>query len=337
LLCSLQSAFSQTDSLQKSDIGYIEGYSDQLNLRLNVNSRVDGFGIKSTPLSFDILPNTDLRTELSLNYRFLSLTVGTSPRFFNTNKDNRQKGETKSKRFNFNMNLPHLMQQVSYTKTKGYYLNNTSDYIPNWNKDSNYIQFPDLHFTSFYGNTAWKLNKNFTFNGLNSQTESQLKSAGTFLPSLTYHYYIINDKTPLTATNSTQKSNNFELLLNAGYYYTFVLGSGFYTSIGASAGGGIIYSRITTRRAATSLISKNNHGIIRMEGMTALGYTSERFFCGGQVLFNEERYNQTKRSNTTRSNTLSWQVFFGIHLNAPGKLKKMVDKLEQKKDKILKR
>lgn len=334
LLSAQQVAYSQSDSLQNKEDVFIKTYNNQLNLRLNVSSRVDGFAIESNPLSFDILPNTELRTNLSANYRFLSISVGFAPRFFSTNTDEKQKGTTKTQSFDINLNFPHLTQQLSYTKTKGYYLNNSIDYIPNWNKDSNYIQFPNLQFNSIYGVTAWKFNKNYSFNALTTQTESQLKSTGTFFPSLVYHYYIIDDKTPLTATNSSQKSNNFELLLNAGYYYTFVLSSGFYTSLGASAGGGLILSRVTTRNTASTFISKNNHGIIRLEGMAALGYTTDRFFWGGQVLFNGERYAQTKNSNITTRSMLSWQLFAGLHLRAPATLKKTMDKLEKKRDKI---
>jgi hypothetical protein len=328
---------AQKDTLDRFYGGRLKSYRDHLNIRLNANSRVDGFSVESNPRPVEIVPNTEVRTELSVNYRFISVSAGVSPRFFNSNRDDLLKGTTRSKRVNINVNMDHLMQQFSYTRTKGYYLQNTADYLPNWNKDSAYIQFPNLQYSGFYGSTGWKWNKYFSFNAITTQTEEQTCNTGTFLPSLSYHIYFLDDKTPLTTSNSSQRSGNVELLLNAGYYFTWSMGSGLYASLGASSGAGIISTRLTTRRFDAEWVTQRKNFIWRIEGLCSLGYSSDRYFGGAQLFLNGQRYAQTGSSNVTRSNTLSWQLYGGIRLHAPRKLRKLLDALEEKKERVIRR
>jgi hypothetical protein len=214
---------------------------------------------------------------------------------------------------------------------KGYYLANTGDYIPGFVEGTDpYTQFPDLEYKSFRGQTAYKFNSNFSFNALSVQTERQIKSAGTLMPVLSYNYYIVDDKTPLTGTITSQKSNNFETLLSLSYFYTFVFKNNFYLSGGAAAGAGMIFSKLFTRSSSASLTTNSHHGISRFEGFGAAGYDAKRFFVGGQIMLSTESYNQKGESTTVIVNDrLTYQLFTGYRFNAPKFLKSSLDKAEK--------
>ena len=304
--------------------------STYLTFKLSVNNNINGFEVRSNNPA-DIQPNDNNSLKLSVNYRWFSFSYSYTPKFFPGNDDSELKGKTKASTYNFSFNFNHWIQGLTYEKVKGYYLANTGDYIPGFVEGTDpYTQFPDLQYQSFRGQTAYKFNNNFSFNALSVQTERQLKSAGTLMPVLSYNYYIVDDKTPLTGTNSSQKSNNFETLLSLSYFYTFVFKNNFYISGGAAAGAGMIFSKLLTRLPSGNLTTNSNHGISRFEGFGAAGYNAKRFFVGGQLMLSTESYNQKGESTTVIVNDrLTYQLFTGYRFNAPKFLKSSLDKAEK--------
>ena len=182
--------------------------------------------------------------------------------------------------------------------------------------DDNFITFPDLHYTKISGYTAYKFNPNFSFSAIETQTERQLKSTGSFVPGLVYRYYKIDNKEELTPTNSSQKSNNLDFSLQLGYFYTWVINNSFFVSAGAATGGGIIHSKLWTRYYTNTYKTKTNYAIFRAEGLLAAGYNSNRFFAGMQLLGNLEEYKQQKATATLNEN-LRFQLYAGYRFDAP--------------------
>jgi Domain of unknown function (DUF4421) len=175
-----------------------------LTFRVSMNNDVRGFVIKNV-VRYDIKPNDKNLLKFSVNYRWFSFSYSTAPKFIPGNNDDELKGETKTRAYSLNFNFNHWIQGLSYNYVKGYYLNNTSIFVNPWVEGVDpYIQFPDLVYNNFSGRTAYKFNKNFSFNAIGPQTERQLISAGSFVPAIAYNYYTINDKTALTGQNSSQ-------------------------------------------------------------------------------------------------------------------------------------
>lgn len=314
---------------------YIEKMDQYLTFKLSVNNDLKGFLVKNTTKS-DIQPNDKNVLKISANYRWLSGSISMTPKFIQGNNDNVFKGKTKASSFSLNLNFSRWIQSLSYSKVKGYYLHNTADYITGWvNGVDPYIQFPNLVYTGYYGHTAYKFNQKFSFNALSAQTERQLKSAGTFMPQFSYNYYIVDDKTPLTGLNSSQKSNNLELLLSIGYYHTFVIQKKFYIAAGIMPGAGLITTKLLTRMPSGNYTSHYTNAIYRLEGTVALGYDAERFFIGTQFVGSIAGYNQQKQSNVVISDRLTYQVFAGYRFKAPNFLKNIMDKLDEKKATML--
>lgn len=316
-------------------IGHIEHYDSSLMFKLSLNDDIKNFLVHNN-ITTDLRPNDKNSLKLSASYRWLALSYSNAPKFIPGNDDDTLKGKTKATAFAFNFNFTHWIQAIAYNKVKGYYLENTADFEPGWNKGDAYIQFPDLVYTGFSGQTAYKLNENFSFNALSTQTERQLKSAGTLMPALLYNYYIVDDKTKLTGQNSSQKSNNFELLLGAGYFYTYVFKKEFYISAGVLPAAGFITTKLLTRTPAGEETTHYTNAIFRADGACALGYNGKRFFAGTQLMISDEAYNQDKTISLIVSDRLTYQVFLGYRFNAPGFLKRSVNKAEQTGSELIK-
>lgn len=307
--------------------GYIEQMSNYLALRISFVNDNERFSLDAGPTVTDIYPNGSSKIKLNLNYRFLSVNFNFIPKFISSNDDDQLKGKTTGMGLGFDFNFSHWVQSISYSRTTGYYLDNTSDFDQDWQEGDPYIQFPYLHYRSFQGVTGYNFNPHFSTKALVSGTERQLKSAGTFLPTLLYRYYIVDNRDEVTPDLSTQKSNNFEIIANAGYYYTYVLNEQFYASAGASAGYGLLSSKVITRFFDDRVEAKQNNGVFKWDGRAALGYNGERFFSGIFLTAENRRF---KQQNTSVINA-NWRVFMQVHVGyrlfAPKFLREKVDAL----------
>ncbi|MEO7210032.1 MAG: DUF4421 family protein, partial [Chitinophagaceae bacterium] len=295
-----------------------------LSGKLSNSNDFKNFTVRN-PTKYEIDPNDKSIVKLFINYRWLSVSISTAPNFLNADNNDLIKGTTTTTAFALNLNFTHWAQTFSYARIKGFYLDNTADFIPNWRKGIDpYIQFPDLVYTGFAGQTAYTFNKKFSFNALSAQTERQLKSAGTFRPSVSYNYDIVDNKILLTGQDSSQKSKTLQLLLSAGYYHTFVINKNFYFSAGLNPGIGIISTKFYNRQPQETIITRYLNILYHTEATIALGYNSERFFVGGQLTGATSSYDQHNISTSITTQGLTYQVFAGYRFGAPKFLKKVL-------------
>lgn len=324
LINAFPSIAQDADSVRRAQ--YIQDETDYMALKLGVTNNTDFFSLNSSGTNFTLYPNTELKTKLFFAYRFVQFSLSFAPGFLPGNNDEADKGKSKIFSFGTSVNLDHWIQRLSFDKISGFYVEN-ADYAMQGQK---YILFPDLRYLNISGNTAYRFNPNFSFLALESQTERQLKSAGSFMPILSYRYYGIDDRTQLTGANSTQKSSNFETNLSVGYFYTYVINRKLYFSAGAAAGAGMIWTKLHTRTPQGEITSNMNNPIFRTEAMASLGYDSDRFFTGIQAMGNYERYDQNHSAAIIKHQAVTAQVFVGYRFNAPKFLKKTVESLPLK-------
>lgn len=335
LLISVKLVAQAGDSLSarrvapKDTSAFIVYMSNYINLKFSHQSDVDELSVLTEYNDYFLSPNATSVSRLYINYRFISFSIAYVPKWLPGNDDDELKGKTKSGGFGLNLNFNHWLQDISYSKTKGYYLENTAEYITGWKDGDPYVQFPNLEFKNFQGATAYKFNPRYSLNAAATQTERQVKSAGSFIPGLLYRYYIIDDKTPQTGTNTTQKSNNFEIILGAGYYHSFVLKHNFYLSLGATPGAGLVFTKLTTRFPAGDEVSNQQNGMFRIDARAGAGYNGKRFFAGVYSKLTASSFSQQNTSVINQDTRLSIQGFMGYRLNAPSWLRQNTDKVEK--------
>ncbi|WP_158644187.1 DUF4421 family protein [Pseudobacter ginsenosidimutans] len=303
----------------------IEAMSDFVTLKLSQSSDVERIGVITPGLDIRLSPNVESATRLGFSYRFISFGIRFAPKLFSDKDDDALKGKTRSGGFNVGFNFRHWIQELSYTRTKGYYLENTPEVDPTWTPDSPYIQFPGLSFTQYEGSTAYNFNPDFSVNAIVTQSERQLKSAGSFIPVLFYRYYINDHKTPPEPGGFNQRGDNLELLLGAGYHYNFVLKEKFYFALGLTPAAGYVFSRITNRYETYSESGRQRNFIFRLDGRAGIGYNSQRFFTGIYMRFAESAYREEKTSVIVENDRTIFHAVIGFRLNAPSWIKKPVD------------
>lgn len=316
------------DSLILTEDGWIEKMDDYVGVKLSMSNDTEVFAVETDGLDFEIFPNTTTFGKVHINYKFISLNLKFAPDFFPGNGDNETKGKTSSFGISANLIFRHWFHNLSYSRVKGFYINNTKDLDPTWVSGDPYAQVPDLVFKNFEGITGYSFNPKFSVRSITTQTERQVKSAGSFVPILGYRYYIIDNRDE--DASSSQKSNNFEFVLGVGYHYNFVLKQNFYFSLGVTPGVGYIFTKLTTRyQASDDLETRYNDLISRVEGRGALGYNSRAFFAGGLIQVTGSSY---KQEGTTAVNTdarVAYQVFIGYRFNAPKRLRENVNQISK--------
>lgn len=313
----------------KSDYYFI-AIDTLINIKATVSSEDEWFVLKGDNFKYDIRPNFTLATSIGVSYRFLSGSYSYIPKFIPGNNDNNLKGKTKAFVFKLNTIFNKWGQQLAIGQTKGFFLANTSDFDPSWQQDDPYIQFPDLKVRFLRGNTFYKTNPNYSINAVATQSEIQLKSSGSFIPALDYSFYNIDNKSNDTAQKTSQRSQNFDVVLELGYFYSFVLNKKWYAAVGLVPGIGYGYTKLTTRYPEENLITNYDNIIYRIKEAAGLGYNSIRFFTGCEFRLSQSLRNDNLPTVKQVSSRLYFQVFAGYRFNAPKFLKKSVNYIEDK-------
>ena len=328
LVCGGEMNAQVTDTIHnKIEDGWIEKMGDKIALDVSFNNLYETFEVKNPDNKFTLYPNAPTNLKLKVNYRFISFGFQFAPDFLPGNGDEDLKGKTKSFGIGTSLIFKHWLFDIKYSKIRGYYFENSDDFIMQLEGEP-YIQFPDLNYKGINFSSAYSTNSKFSMRSLTSQTERQLKSAGSFLPSFNFRYYNIDDKS--TAAAATQKSNNIEASIGPGYVYTFVAKEKFYLSLGGLASFGYLNTKLTTRLPNENAVSNQDNFIFRWDGKTGIGFNGSRFYTGLYANISGTKY---KQENTTAVNTetrVSYHLFLGIRIESPDYLNRFMNKMESK-------
>ncbi|MCU4156519.1 DUF4421 family protein [Carboxylicivirga sp. A043] len=317
----MSSAGQKSDTIR--DV-WIESMSDQLAFDISLTNLYDVFEVQTNNTKLTLYPNTPTKLGLKLNYRFLSVGFKVSPDFLPSNGDEQLKGKTKSIEMATSFIFSHLFFNLNYFKVKGYYLEDSEGYGER-TPDEPYIQFPDLHYKGFSVLSGYYNNTRFSFKHLTTQTERQLRSAGSFMPVLNFRYYSIDDK---SAAVNTQKTSNIELGIGPGYAHTFVINEKFYGSLGMLTEFGVLKTKLTTRLSSGDTVTKQNNIILGFQARVGLGYNNKRFYSGLYVDMKGMRYEQEHTTAVNSEARAFYRFFIGYRISAPSFIKKPLEKIE---------
>lgn len=314
-----------TDSIA-SGLRWIEPMSDKIAVDVSFNNSYSTFRVNTPTGKIILYPNTPNNLKLKVNYDFLSLGIAFSPDFLPGNGDNGTRGNTRSFQLGSAFIFRRWLADFSYARTKGFYLYNTSDYMP-WVKGDPYIQFPGLYHEGISVSSGYIHNPRFSIRSLISQTERQLKSAGSFLPVFNFDYYVINDR---SGGNTSQKTNNTETSIGPGYAHTFVALKQFYVSLGLFTGLGYLNTRLTTRNPAGDVITRQDNLVFRWNGKTGVGYNGTRFYTGVYVNVSGTEYRQQNTTAMNYETRVFYHVFLGMRFQSPQYIQSRLARLKSR-------
>jgi len=316
---------------QESD--YVQDFSHKINTKIGVDTKSFSYKVTNsvTNEKFDLKPNESVRLAASMHYRFIGVTVGFSPNFLNNNEDEKLKGESDINSIQLRLFIKRFIQEFGYNKIEGFYVDNTVDFDANWVKGTDpYIQLKSLNVKRFGGKTSFVWNKNFSFKALLMQNQKQIKSAGSFVPSISYYYYseLNNPNKELISLDETA----FDLNIAGGYIHNFVFGNeqNFFASLGLSPGFGVKFAKnIQEDEFGVLQEKKETYTNFIFEGRLNLGYNSDKIFTGMQFNVNGVSYNKDQETKVEDSNTY-FQLYFGYRFGAPKVLERLFDKIHKR-------
>ncbi|MGK6341160.1 DUF4421 family protein [Chryseobacterium sp. DT-3] len=326
-LCSF-TGYSQTEKPNKEkfeiDTSYIKSFSEKVVLKANVDNKINEFNVKNNDVLLKFVPNITHKYNISVEYDFLSLSIGLPKSWTGTETDNQKKGRTQGFDISFTIFKNHWMQSVYYNQTKGFYIKNTHDLLPFWTDDSPYVQFPDFKVMKVGGSTSYVINaKKLSFRAVNNQTEMQKKSAGSFIFTANYNYTQLDNK----EENQKSNQNRYNIIPEISYQYNWVLlNKNLLLSGRAGSGYGFSYAQDKSGQNKKTY----GTGILDLNLNLSLNYQWKNFFAGIQHQINFQNY---KEDGFKVNYTLQYSnLYVGYRFNAPKVLQKSSEWIKNKVD-----
>lgn len=296
-------AFAQADTINP----YFKKFENSLAVQAFALNTSNSFTINYVQdnLMVDVVPNQKTTLGVAVQYDIVSFSIGFAPKFFANNRDNQ---DSKMTSYSLNFFPGRFMQHFDL-----YYQRGMSLEISGVD-----IYLPRMKSLKIGGITSYLFNPNFSYRATAFQNEKQLRSAGSFAPSLSYYYTEINTKEePLLGG----KTYYIDIALCPGYYYNWVIAKDFLLSGGASLGGGVSIINDEGENDTSLLVA----GSLQI----AAGYNSERFFCGVNLRANF--FSHETEQDVVMSNAISYATAFaGYRFDPPGFIVRQKEKLYKK-------
>ncbi len=310
LLCPVFACFigfSQEDHNQEEN-AYVRGFPEKVTVRLGIQNTSNSFVVTDNQTHEQVYLNPNDKTYLgiSLLFRSIGIDLGYAPNFFSENRDN--KG-SKLFTLNFRMFMGKWMQTLDFYRQKGFFAVVDDESIP----------FPQFGTLKIGGTTSYILNDNFSFRAIGFQNEWQMKSAGSFIPSLTGYYTKFN----LRDTDFRSEGHSVNLAIGPGYYYNWIIKEHFILSAGSTLGFGVNISSSDGETSTT--------GLVQATFRASIGYNSERFFTG--INLNSQILANSAEQDMVLNDSINFgEIYLGYRFNAPKKWLKKADAFNRKFD-----
>lgn len=304
MLFSGGGCFAQSDSLSNP---YIQKFPDKISAQLFTLNTYNNFTIdyKTEGIIVDLSPNRKTTLGVAVQYDILFLSIGFAPKFFTDNRDNKN-----SKMTSFSLSLfpGQWVQYFDYINQKGMTLE----------VDEGSLYLSSLKTMKLGGSTAYVFNRNYSVNALSFQSERQLKSAGSFIPTLSYYYTELSGD---ASEGIGGKTYFIDVALSPGYNYNWVIAKKFLVAGGFSLGAG--FTRTVDEEVnTTTFLSTASLNL-------SLGYNSDTFYGGLQTKGIASSH--SAQSNVTMNDVVSYAtVFFGYRFDGPGFLTKEKNKIKER-------
>ena len=246
-----------------------------------------------------LIPNRKAQIGANISYKFIDISYGFSPKFFEENKDN-----SDSKLFTISTRFYHKkwMQSITFINQKGFYI-----------EDDVTLFLPRLRTTKIGGTTSYVFNDNFSFKTIANQKEWQTKSVGSFIPNLSFYYtnFDLNDG------SGGEHSDVYLATLSASYFYNLVIKEKFLVSAGLSPGFGF------------NDVDGDVSPLYEVTGSFKIGYNVDSFFSFINLNFTDF-VQDTNAKIRLNDNFSTFKFTLGYRFNPPKKIKEVYDKANKK-------
>ena len=333
LLVYTQNQETKRDSLSSVD-PFIEDFSNQLNIKLDVTNEQVTYLFPYENDKAEIRTNLNVSYGIVFSYRFLSVRLAVRPSLSESELEN--KGETDRFRLRVKLLFDKWTHRLEYNYLRGFYIDNTSDFENIIENPRFKIQFPQLTTNVVSGSSYYKFNDDYSVKAIESNTEIQLKSAGTLLAGIDYTLYFVHgtDNVKLEDQVITRDFysdySGFSPIFNAGYHYTFVLHKYWYTNVYANPGLGIDFYNKKSFNTNEEMSNNSSSMFFTFKTGISAGYNGKKIYFGGEYNYSGNSEKFDSEDITLKPIRNNFHVFFGYRFKAPKQVRKPVDYIEKK-------
>lgn len=272
---------------QKLNHRFIKRYPHSINSKVYIGAKTNEFKIEDNvakdALNYKVAPAP--RLGLGIAYRWFSLS-GSLIKL--NNSEEIKKGTTNQLDFQWNFYLRSITADLRVQKYQGYFLKNSKT-ISNWEETNTKLyQRDDLITSSFGGTVRYNFNyRKYSTRAIFSQTERQLKSAGSFSLGIRWNILNVISDSSIIPSKLINNFEDFELNqlsfedigIGAGYGYTFVSGKWF-LNIGAM--GFIVNQNI--QLTGGSEVDSERKNQLNFQTFSAIGYANDNNYIGFTIV-----------------------------------------------------
>lgn len=308
LICG-PSLFAQDlseDIVYDQQTEHIQSFPNHITARLFFVTTSNSFVFKDRNSSdvFKLTPNKQDHIGASIAFKFLTVSYAFTPNFLAENRDNE---DSKLFNINFRTYFGKFMQTLDIYNQKGFYLEGFGV--------NTYLS--DTKTFKVGGSTSYIFNDDFSFRAIVGQDEKQLKSAGSFIPNLTYYY----TRHHIESEDNDGTYNSYDISVAPAYHYNFVPVNDVLISTGASAGLGINHTN-SKHESLTSLSTELNF-------RASITYDISNFYLGSHYNYAIINHN-SDRETYVKDNIPFFEVFLGYRFKAPKKWVGEIDHIQSK-------
>lgn len=267
------------------DSNFIQRFPNKLVVKPYIDYKTNQFDLKDDVTNATARYRTPQipRIGIGASYKWATFAMSIVPLY---KIDQKMKGANSQMDIQWNLYLKAINTDLRYQNYSGYYLRNSTA-IQGWNMDEQgYYKRPDLNIQSIGINLRYKFNwKKFSAKAAFSQTERQLKSAGTAIIGVRWNFLGITGDSSLTPSSLTPSFQNFNIDqmriydqgIGAGYSYSFVKKNWF---VNLTATPFALYQIIHLENANSNETESLQSLQFIFQCRGAIGYNSETDYCG---------------------------------------------------------
>lgn len=260
------------------DTLFVDPMLDKLTIRYYGNYKTnDLYFLDNSENNSVYRANTQLKYGLGIGYRWLIFNWAFIAPHQNTNKAER--GRTFAFDSQLNIYGKRFLFDLNIKRYRGYYLQNTTDIIPNWINQSELIR-EDIVYEKIAGNLRYQLNdKSYSFKSSYDQTQMQKRSSKSSFLGFVYGYHRMRSDSLIILKDYNFQQKDFDVFnigLGGGYSQTLVVKKNYFFSFTPE-----LYYQLSWFLGEKQTEETNNtYGSIATIIRCAAGYNSNKYFFG---------------------------------------------------------
>ena len=325
---NVSNAFAGNNKADTSKI-YVRQFSDYWNIKAISTQKTFRLSLEDdelTGLYMDYVPN--LGTYLGFGVYMFDIGLDVSFRLPPSEIENDLYGPSSGTDLQVHMYTRKVGIDLSYQKYKGFYLENPKDFYPIWSEGDSFPRKPDMEAKSISLGSVYVFNaKRYSFPSIFTHTESQLRSAGSFILTGQFNHSTLSDPYSIVSEvpnnqfnflDSLNKITSTSFNVLPGYSYNLVIKRRIYLSLSLSIGLGVESYAYSTQKNTVRDNTIDLANVWRLGG----GYNGTRLFFGlaGYTQSNETSIEGLRLSTSSGFVT----IFLGYRFKEKGFMKKSV-------------